>query len=1204
MSLRFSKEGPAFPEQLVNALLAGDVVFLCGAGVSAPQLPSFGGLVRQCFERLRLEMNASEVQSFDAYRYEEVLGSLSRRIVNPTEFTQTITELLRPQSEPDLGNHRTILRLSRDRENRPTIITTNFDTLLEKALLEFDDVKQVQALSFAGQDLPSPGSAGFGGIIHLHGRIADEAIEIKETPLIVTSADYGDAYMRSGWASRFLFDLCRCKTIVLIGYSAGDAPVRYFLNVLDADRQRFPDLRHVYAFADVAAREEEDTRWETLAVTPIFYEYMDDPETLEKNHGALWRDLERLADVIERPRATRHAWAQEILAKPYSDADTADIDRVAWLFNGRRDLWTVAIATIEDAAWLDFFADRKLWNEVDGAWIIAAWVARSFESVDRYVWAIGWMRKLGKPFAVEISRRLRQARGLSEFWLRAWRILSLSQAEHKPDWDERFYAVQQTLRSSVVLNTDLEKAVGLLKPVLELTPSSGNLYGEPAPAIPTQLSHLTWPRLEVKDRGGARELLDALIAVPQACAIMSIATAKLQSVVGLSLDIEAIRGDYDSNDFSVPSVEPHEQNKHHDGPIFLVELLASLLPAAAEADRSATRGLTEVWRAMPGMLGTRLWLHALRSPILFTADEAMSELAELSLSHFWHVRRELALVLRDRAADADGELLAVVVHRILTEAEVYYARYEISEGQVDWRAHARDTAVWLRLNMIGNAGRLSDAGIAELASIKARRQYLDRDVADRDYFGSYSTGLRWVAGDAQPIEDASQQNRLEVAREAMRSPDIEKREGWNAYCRSDPNGAYDTLRQASLDEANAPLWHDLIGSIAVSKDQHDPTWDQLVTSIFSTLEPATDAFLRLIIGPLADLYCSAPRRTTPSISAWWPRLLSATAAQADVPFEPNRELLFEALNSPVGRFTRVTLVDIEEAQKAGEPIKQESLDAIFQLASTSGRPGLLACAVLVEALGFVLAIEGQKLSGIIDTALAGDTAEAIALRSVLVINADLTLPASQAFSVHVLRGVTEIEDKPDRARAAAAKIIAPALSIVRGEADETHWGITLDEVAHILRIGPPALRKGAADILNRWITQIEGGPAAAWRTSVGPLLAQVWPRERAFRQMEIARHFAELAIKAEDAFPEALEWVLPYLSVIEGYWGVYVIEKSAAPEKFPRETLALLWRLFGMDSTADLHGIPKILDRLIVAMPSIQFDRRLQYLDERAIRYD
>lgn len=254
MSLRFSTEGPAFPEQLVDALLAGEVVFLCGAGVSAPQLPDFKSLVERCFIRLGLEKSASEEQSFKDGRFEEVLGSLSRRIVDPGDMTKAVVELLKAPEEADLAHHRTILRLSRNLENRPVIVTTNFDTMLERALLSFEGVEQARLLSFAGQDLPTPGSAGFGGIIHLHGRASDEQIGLEQTPFVVTSADYGDAYMRSGWASRFLFDLCRCKIIVLIGYSAGDAPVRYFLNVLEADRQRFPDLRAVYALDSVNAR--------------------------------------------------------------------------------------------------------------------------------------------------------------------------------------------------------------------------------------------------------------------------------------------------------------------------------------------------------------------------------------------------------------------------------------------------------------------------------------------------------------------------------------------------------------------------------------------------------------------------------------------------------------------------------------------------------------------------------------------------------------------------------------------------------------------------------------------------------------------------------------------------------------------------------------------------------------------------------------
>ena len=90
MSLRFSEAGPEFPEQLVDALLTGDVVFLCGAGVSAPQLPGFGALVNRCFASLNVDMSASEQLSFNENRFEEALGSLSRRIVNPADMTRSV----------------------------------------------------------------------------------------------------------------------------------------------------------------------------------------------------------------------------------------------------------------------------------------------------------------------------------------------------------------------------------------------------------------------------------------------------------------------------------------------------------------------------------------------------------------------------------------------------------------------------------------------------------------------------------------------------------------------------------------------------------------------------------------------------------------------------------------------------------------------------------------------------------------------------------------------------------------------------------------------------------------------------------------------------------------------------------------------------------------------------------------------------------
>ncbi|MGV1949671.1 SIR2 family protein [Agrobacterium vitis] len=311
MSLRFSAHGPTFPAPLIDALMAGDVVFLCGAGISAPQLPNFAALVDETYTRLGLEKDASEELSYRRQRFEEVLGALGRRLADEEAMVNAVSELLAVPSNPQLDQHRTVLRLSRDRNNRVLTITTNFDTLLERALDQ--PATSVQSLSFAGQSLPAPGSSRFEGIIHIHGRLTDPHLGLEATPIILTSADYGDAYMRSGWASRFLFDLARCKTIVLIGYSADDAPVRYFLNVLEADRARFPDLHPVYAFDHYKHNPSDaEAGWGTLAVTPLPYCLLN-PATGAADHSPLWNDLRQLADVIERPKASRQRRLRAIL---------------------------------------------------------------------------------------------------------------------------------------------------------------------------------------------------------------------------------------------------------------------------------------------------------------------------------------------------------------------------------------------------------------------------------------------------------------------------------------------------------------------------------------------------------------------------------------------------------------------------------------------------------------------------------------------------------------------------------------------------------------------------------------------------------------------------------------------------------------------------------------------------------------------------
>ena len=51
--MRFVKRGPNIPDQLLEARDRGEVVFLCGAGVSYPAgMPTFRGLTQHVLDEL------------------------------------------------------------------------------------------------------------------------------------------------------------------------------------------------------------------------------------------------------------------------------------------------------------------------------------------------------------------------------------------------------------------------------------------------------------------------------------------------------------------------------------------------------------------------------------------------------------------------------------------------------------------------------------------------------------------------------------------------------------------------------------------------------------------------------------------------------------------------------------------------------------------------------------------------------------------------------------------------------------------------------------------------------------------------------------------------------------------------------------------------------------------------------------------------
>ena len=83
MTLRFSKNGPELPSAFVDALLGGEVIFLCGAGLSAPQLPDFKKLVECTYESLAVERKEAEQNLFEARTFRGSVGGAQSEAVRP-----------------------------------------------------------------------------------------------------------------------------------------------------------------------------------------------------------------------------------------------------------------------------------------------------------------------------------------------------------------------------------------------------------------------------------------------------------------------------------------------------------------------------------------------------------------------------------------------------------------------------------------------------------------------------------------------------------------------------------------------------------------------------------------------------------------------------------------------------------------------------------------------------------------------------------------------------------------------------------------------------------------------------------------------------------------------------------------------------------------------------------------------------------------
>ena len=150
--------------------------------------------------------------------------------------------------------------------------------------------------------------------------------------LVLSSGDFGLAYLTERWAARFVSTLFQNYIICFVGYSVNDPVFRYMMDALAADELLGEKKSEAYAFADFSGDEnkrgEKEVEWRAKGITPLLYEV---PEN-SQDHSALHNTMRNWADTYrDGVRGKEMIIAQHATTPPLtsSRSDFA-VGRVLW----------------------------------------------------------------------------------------------------------------------------------------------------------------------------------------------------------------------------------------------------------------------------------------------------------------------------------------------------------------------------------------------------------------------------------------------------------------------------------------------------------------------------------------------------------------------------------------------------------------------------------------------------------------------------------------------------------------------------------------------------------------------------------------------------------------------------------------------------------------------------------------------------------
>lgn len=332
-------------------------MFFCGAGISYPAgLPGFKGLVDEIYRLNGTQLSDIERESFDRGQFDATLDLLERRLPGQRlavrrALVQALKPKLRRKGATD--TQAALLRLARSHEGALRLVTTNFDRVFHTAAKRTGQAFQ----AYAAPMLPIPKNSRWNGLVYLHGLLPGKTDDTALNRLVVTSGDFGLAYLTERWAARFVSELFRNYVVCFVGYSINDPVLRYMMDALAADRMLGEVTPQAWALGDCEPGQErrKTIEWEAKGVMPILYEV----PAGSYDHSALHKTLHAWAEtyrdgILGKERiVVSHA-----LARPSASTQQDDfVGRMLWALSDKSGLPAKRFADFNPVPSLDWLLE-------------------------------------------------------------------------------------------------------------------------------------------------------------------------------------------------------------------------------------------------------------------------------------------------------------------------------------------------------------------------------------------------------------------------------------------------------------------------------------------------------------------------------------------------------------------------------------------------------------------------------------------------------------------------------------------------------------------------------------------------------------------------------------------------------------------------------------------------------------------------------